>query len=36
MDFAALLNKQMEEFRNMLISTQQQMVSWIEVMQTQN
>ena len=36
MDFAALLNKKMEEFKNMMISTQQQKTVMIEQMQTQN
>ncbi|ORY08494.1 hypothetical protein LY90DRAFT_519023 [Neocallimastix californiae] len=35
MNFAALLSKQMEEFKNMMISTQQQ-TSTIEQMQTQS
>jgi len=36
MDFAALLSKQMEEFKNMMISTQQQIAAMIEQMQTQS
>jgi len=32
MDFAALLSKQMEEFKNMMISTQQQTDAMIEQM----
>ncbi|ORY26738.1 hypothetical protein LY90DRAFT_513675 [Neocallimastix californiae] len=36
MDFAALLSKQMEEFKNMMISTQQQTAAMIEQMQTQS
>jgi len=36
MDFATLMNKQIEEFRNMMISNQQQMVVWLEQIQTQN
>ena len=36
MDFADLINKQMEEFRNMLLSSQQQMVSRLEEMQTKS
>jgi len=35
-DFADLINKQMEEFRNMLLSSQQQMVSRLEEMQTKS
>jgi len=35
-DFAALLNKQMEEFKNMMISTQQQMATMIEKIQAQS
>ena len=36
MDFAALLSKQMEDFRNMIISTQQQTAAMIEQMQNQS
>ena len=36
MDFTALLSKQMEEFKNMMISTQQQIAAMIEQMQTQS
>ncbi|ORY12056.1 hypothetical protein LY90DRAFT_637107 [Neocallimastix californiae] len=36
MDFAALLSKQMEDFKNMIISTQQQTVAMIEQMQNQS
>jgi len=35
-DFTALLSKQMEEFKNMMISTQQQTVAMIEQMQIQS
>ena len=35
-DFAALLNKQLEEFKNMMISTQQQTAAMIEQIQTQS
>jgi len=36
MDFAALLSKQMEDFKNMMISTQQQTAAMIEQMQNQS
>ncbi|KAG4094851.1 hypothetical protein H8356DRAFT_997862, partial [Neocallimastix lanati (nom. inval.)] len=36
MDFAALLSKQMEDFKNMIISTQQQTAAMIEQMQNQS
>ena len=36
MDIAALINNQMEEFRNMLLSSQQQIVSRLEETQTQS
>jgi len=36
MDFVALINKEIEEFRNMLLSSQQQMVSKLEAMQSQS
>ncbi|ORY21669.1 hypothetical protein LY90DRAFT_515973 [Neocallimastix californiae] len=36
MDFAALLSKQMEDFRNMILSTQQQTAAMIEQMQNQS
>jgi len=35
-NFAALLSKQMEEFKNMMISTQEQTAAMIEQMQTQS
>ncbi|KAG4083478.1 hypothetical protein H8356DRAFT_1017464, partial [Neocallimastix lanati (nom. inval.)] len=36
MDFAALLSKQMEDFKNMILSTQQQTAAMIEQMQNQS
>jgi len=36
MDFAALLSKQMEEFKNMMISTQQQTAALIKQIQAQS
>jgi len=36
MDFTALLSKQMEEFKNMMINTQQQIAAMIGQMQTQS
>jgi len=36
MDFATLLSKQMEDFKNMILSTQQQTAAMIEQMQNQS
>ena len=36
MDFAALLSKQMEDFKNMILSTQQQTAAMIEQIQNQS
>jgi len=36
MDFAALLSKQMEEFKNIMISTQQQTAALIKQIQAQS